>query len=317
MNFSWVTKRCVLLAVICATGVGCHQEPPPVQPPQLTFKQSVFVGSALAGPINSPAPDFSDADVLELNVRWFALEKNPVSDLLPLDSQSQFTTAPLAATPVLSLGKSTRQLRFGTGSAVQTFMSHLRHGALGKFADIGNQTGNFAPLIGVKFSTFAPSPNSPIHGVSLTLSHDASANRSTTKPVMGDLTVTVEYPVADSSTLISETALLAIPIDRPHSFALIIPWTSPDGHWKAIVAYGQFEKPTTQPATPTPSLVLKSQLKPATQPTSAPVIANARPTLEDAFNLLRRSGDPRSTLFFLASSTHSEVAMDFIVPVSE
>jgi hypothetical protein len=345
-----------VLSVLLTAG-GCsifhRTPPPPPAPPALTVDVSPYVGSPLSGPTTAPTPTFADADALQIDVDWTALQKFPGDELLPLDAQSNLTSAPLASGPVLTVGQSTRLIRFGDSNLADGFVAKMESGALGPFGHIDRQSGAIIPGTTVRFGGALP------RGIdkaprSIILSLGRLAAQSTTQPTTqpaalpttdatteattqpGDGLISIGVagltpppapikathdsapppaPLAVStSTEVAYLDKLAL-VDGAH-FVAVFPCTMTKTPWNAIVADISIHQIPSDAAGAATLETLRQGLADATTRAQAglPLMPPSNVAeLQSAIDSLKGHQPLRPPLLFLAMNTDAEIASDFIL----
>jgi hypothetical protein len=314
-QLSRVHKYAVMAMILCCG--GCALFGPPAVPPKpaLDFTASAYVGSPMSGPTAGTVPVAAAADGLQIDVQWNALQAVPAEGLSPLDTQSDLTIAPLAAGPILTVGRMTRIVRFGVGDSAVVFSSNLQGGKLGQSALVMNQSGLIVPGATVRFH--CQTPGDPVHRFTLGVSQVNGGTIAIGVEGLASAKPTGEStensPAAGAGP---ETAFLEnLNLTGGSHFVVLIPCKIEGTPWNAIVAGIDVKGVSSDDASAAALGKLHDELTASTQlAQSAGSIPPLRqPELQRAINALSRSDAIRPPLLFLATTTNAAIATDFIL----
>jgi hypothetical protein len=293
---------------------------------------SSFVGSPLSGPTAEPAPTVLAVDATQIDVDWIALQKLPNDGLTPLDTQSRLTIAPLASTPVLTTGRITRLVRFAAEGPARSFSDRLQSGDLGPAIQVTRQSGFLVPGSTLRFqSTASNTAGESIRQITLSISQTPSLNSDAlaTRPTRGTFAIGVEGVIREAvaadaedaahsrnssaPTTGRETALLDdLSLADGAHFVVLAPCKFAGTTWTALVAEIDVHRVTNDAAGLAALGKLHSELADASKRAASLISPpGEQPTLQSAIGSLRRSGDLRPPLLFLATATRAPIAADF------
>lgn len=167
----------LVLPVLWITGCQSKQ---PTPAPALTEALSAFPGTPLSGPLPETTPDFEPTDLMRIDVRWIALQRDLPDVLAPVDAQSRLIVAPLSGTALLSSGELTRLVRFGEGNSAWELLDRVNEGAYGPAVEITRNSHMLAPGTTTRFELRTDDQPGLQRGVGLALG--AMAGSATTQP---------------------------------------------------------------------------------------------------------------------------------------
>jgi hypothetical protein len=320
-RIAWIFGSITMVALSSLYGCALFQKSPaPVNPPEMNVLTTPFIGTPLTGPTTTASPSFGITDAMQIDLDWSVLQQFPGEELLPLDAQSRLTSAPLASGPVLTVGQSTRLIRFGGGGFASAFAGRMQSGVLGLTVHAKHQSGLIAPGTTIRFDCVLPSlPDKGIRSITLWVGHvlTTATSSPTIQPTEGTMAISVQGLV----TTAPETAFLdKIPLEKGEQFAILMPCTFDGTPWRALVAQITIRRITDDAKGAKLVESLRDELSAASAAARAGVTAPSpgnQPELQSALGALTRNEELRPPLLFLATNTGAKIASDFILVADE
>jgi hypothetical protein len=314
-------KRSMLLLPCLSLAAGCMSQPkrppPPLATPAVFTQLTHYTGTPLSGPQIAVADVGTQADALEVSVKWVAVLNAPPSVQETLASQSRLIIAGQTGAPMLASPDLTKRVLFDQSSDVGALESQYAQAPSTAFAPIATLEGALPAKVTATFLAATAAGSPPRDRIVLRVSRRI-AGTATTQNTAQALQMTLEMSQDNSlaatqpSIIRSETAVFDRPlVNGQDHLAIVIPMNFSDSPARAMVGLVDITQGATAALLAECHADLQASAEAAAaQPNTAAVEGSAWSGYDSALKALWQPAERRAALVFLAAQTSAHICED-------